>query len=333
MLAAALAALVPLPSRAVERWYATGLYPHLQRPLTSVSNLVPVSLFDVLCLAAICVLALLVYRSVRAAGWARGLARAGRDVVVAAAGIYLVFLLTWGLNYRREPLTEKLAFDAGRTTPDAVDRLASRMVDSLNRLHAPAHLKPVDLTALARAFHSAQDALRSPRIVPGRPKQTLLGAYFHNAAIAGMTDPFLLETLVAPDLLDVERPFVIAHEWGHLAGYNDESEANFIAWLTCMRGDEGAQYSAWLGLLGHARARDNRVFKTLALGPRVDIFAMSSRYDGTSRLLRFAAREGYDKYLKANRVAKGIESYDAVVQLILGTTFDPAGNPVLQPRD
>jgi hypothetical protein len=75
------------------------------------------------------------------------------------------------------------------------------------------------------------------------------------------------------------------------------------------------------------------VFKTLALGPRVDIFAMSSRYDGTPRLLRFAAREGYDKYLKANRVAKGIESYDAVVQLILGTAFDPAGNPVLQQRD
>ena len=51
------------------------------------------------------------------------------------------------------------------------------------------------------------------------------------------------------DLLEVERPFVIAHEWGHLAGYADESEANYIAWLTCMRGDEGAQYSAWLALL------------------------------------------------------------------------------------
>ena len=51
-----------------------------------------------------------------------------------------------------------------------------------------------------------------------------------------MTDPFFLETLLAPDLLDVERPFVIAHEWGHLAGFADESEANFIAWLACRRG-------------------------------------------------------------------------------------------------
>ena len=34
-----------------------------------------------------------------------------------------------------------------------------------------------------------------------------------------------------------ERPFVIAHEWAHLAGYADESEANFVAWLTCRRAD------------------------------------------------------------------------------------------------
>jgi hypothetical protein len=330
---AAAAAVAPLPSNAVERWYASGLYPRLQRLLTTLSNLAPFSLFDALCLAAVVAFALLLYRSIHTRGWARGLARTGREALVASAAIYLVFLLTWGLNYRRVPLSEKLAFDAARTSPEAVDQLALRTIDGLNRFYAGAHQTPVDLTALGQAFQSAQAALRGPRIVPGRPKETLLGGYFHNAAIAGMTDPFLLETLVAPDLLDVEKPFVIAHEWGHLAGYADEAEANFIAWLTCMRGDEGAQYSAWLGLLGHARSRDRRVFGRLTLGPRIDIFAMSARYDGTPRLLRFAAREGYDKYLKANRVAKGIESYDAVVQLIVGTTFDPAGNPVLRPRD
>ncbi len=324
---------MPLPSGAVERWYSSGFYPRVQHLLTTLSNLAPFSLFDVLCLVALVSLALLLYRSVHTAGWRRGVARTAREALAAASVIYLVFLTTWGLNYRRVPLTEKLAFDAARTTPDAVNRLAARTVDSLNRFYAGAHRTPTDLGALARAFQSAQDALHGPQIVPGRPKWTLLGGYFHNAAVAGMTDPFLLETLIAPDLLDVEKPFVIAHEWGHLAGYGDESEANFIAWLTCMRGDEGAQYSAWLGLLGHARATDRNVFKELDVGPRIDIFAMSARYFDTPRLLRFAARESYDKYLKANRVAKGVESYDAVVQLIVGTTFDRAGNPVLRLRD
>ena len=322
-----------MPRGAVERWYATGLYPPLQRVVTTASNLVPFSLFDALSVAAIVALVLLLYRSIRSLGWARGSLRAARVAIAWGAATYLVFLFTWGLNYRRLPLTEKLAYDSSRTTQAAVDELAARTVDSLNRLYAGAHRTAADPGTLARNFQSALAALHGPRIVPGRPKQTLLGGYFHNTAVAGMTDPFLLETLVAPDLLDVELPFVIAHEWGHLAGYADESEANFIAWLTCLRGDERAQYSAWLGVLGHAPPRDRRVLRRLAIGPRIDIFAMSTRYNATPRLLRLAAREGYDQYLKANRVGKGIESYDAVVQLIVGTTFDAAGDPVLRPRD
>ena len=142
-----------------------------------------------------------------------------------------------------------------------------------------------------------------------------------------MTDPFLLETLIAPDLLDVERPFVIAHEWAHLAGYADESEANFVAWLTCRRGDARARYSAALELIGYARPEKTPEGRARPRARRIDLFAIGYRYARTNRTLRFAAREGYDKYLKANRVERGIESYDAVVQLILGTGLDRNGNP------
>ena len=50
-----------------------------------------------------------------------------------------------------------------------------------------------------------------------------------------MTVPVFLEVILNPDLLPVEKPFVLAHEWAHLAGYADESEANFVAWLACCR--------------------------------------------------------------------------------------------------
>ena len=166
-------------------------------------------------------------------------------------------------------------------------------------------------------------------VVTGRPKQTLLGGYFHKTAVAGMTDPFLLETLIAPDLLDVERPFVIAHEWAHLAGYADESEANFIAWLTCRRGDAAARYSAALTMLGYARVPRNA-----RCAGRLDPRSTCSRsgYAMRAPAVRCDSRreEGYDKYLKANRVERGVESYDAVVQLILGTVFDQNGNPRLR---
>jgi hypothetical protein len=132
--------------------------------------------------------------------------------------------------------------------------------------------------------------------------------------------------MVAPDLIDAERPFVLAHEWAHLAGYADESEANFVAYLACRRGDAAARYSAALMTLGYASPR-RAIRDALEIGPKIDLDAIRMRYERTSDALRFAAREGYDKYLKANRVEKGVESYDAVVQLILGTSPDSQGNP------
>lgn len=331
-LLAAVAALVPVPARWIESWYSRGLYPSMQRVLTTVSNVSPYPLFDLLLIAAVAAVAVATCRAVRARGWKRGVAQALGTVVCAAAAIYLVFLATWGLNYRRVPLRSKLAFDSARVTRPAAGELAARAVRSLNRLYAAAHGRDTDLARLAAAFHSAERALgASWTIVPGRPKATLLGGYFHYTSVSGMTDPFFLETLIASGLLDVERPFVIAHEWGHLAGYADESEANYIAWLACMRGDERAQYSAWLALLGTVQPfLPKEGGPVLDIGPRIDVYAIRYRYTRTSPVLRAAARETYDRYLKANRVERGIESYGAVLQLILGTELDPWGNPRLR---
>jgi hypothetical protein len=326
---AAVAALAPMPAAAVERWYSRGAFPPVQRTLTTVSNLAPFALFDVLWIGAIAGFAILVRREVKSRGWGAGLIRSAAAVARAGVVAYLAFLAVWGLNYRRVPMFEKVRFDPDRITSEANAELGEWAVAELNADYARAHAAPMSFDRLRDAFLDVHVALGGGAIVPGRPKPTLLGWYFHQASIAGMTDPFLLETMIAPDLLDVERPFVIAHEWAHLAGYADESEANFVAYLACRRGDAAARYSAALMMIGYAKPA--RGFpESLSLGPRIDIFAINQRYATTSGALRFAAREGYDKYLKANRVGRGIESYDAVVQLILGTELDANGNPRLR---
>jgi hypothetical protein len=336
MLTAVAAALLPAPAWWIERWYSEGLYSRLQQSVTTISNGVDWSLFDVICVSAAIAGLLMIVRPVQRAGWTRGSARAIWRVAMLASIGYLLFLITWGLNYRRVPLAEKLAFDRGRITARATADLAMRAAGQLNRLHDAAHRVPFDERDLVAPFHDAQRALGSRwAIVTGTPKPTLLALYFKRAAIAGMTDPFLLEVMLAPDLLDVERPFVLAHEWGHLAGYADESEANFIAWLACARGNERAQYSGWLALFSHSAgvlpaAERRAAFASLEGGPREDLAAIAARYEATSRFVRVAARETYDRYLKANRVTEGIESYDAVLQLILGSTFDANWTPRLR---
>jgi hypothetical protein len=321
------AALVPLPRALVERWYSTLAYPLLQRTITPISSLVPFALFDALLIAAVCGLAVLVHRHVGRAGWKAGLLRTAGDAIVAAAVAYLAFVAMWGLNYRRVPLTEKVVFDPARINRSGAQALGEANVLVLNRLYAQAHRGEPSSAALAESFQTAvrQMDARAP-IALARPKETLLGGYFHQISVSGMTDPFFLETLIASDLLEVERPFVVAHEWAHLAGYADESEANFIAWLACRHGDAAAQYSGALAMIGYAPP-GRALRDALDIGPRIDLWAIQLRYAGTNRMLRVAARRSYDTYLKANRVEKGVESYDAVVQLILGTALDSAGYP------
>ncbi len=329
---AVIAAMAPIPAASVERLFSRGIYPAIQRTLTPLSNLSPIALLDVasaFMLAAILVLAVRVSRSV---GWKRAARRIVVLLLKVVAVVYLLFLALWGLNYRRIPLEQKLDFDPSRVRRQSAIALASEAVGRVNRLYSAAHATPFDRARLSSAFAAAERTLGAIRPTePGRPKRSVLGLYFRAAAIDGMTDPVFLEVILNPDLLPVELPEVLAHEWSHLAGYADESEANFLAWLTCLRGDPLAQYSGWLSAYRRAARvlprEARRALPPLDQGPRSDLEAIEARFDRSSPVIRRAAREAYDSYLKANRIPEGIQNYDAVIQLMLGTTLGREWSP------
>lgn len=327
-------ALVPLPAAAIERWYSQGVYPTVQTFVTTGSNLLPIALLDV---AAILLLVLGTVRVRRVVGWRPRLGWVVTRLVAAAAVAYITFVLLWGLNYRRERLEAKVAYDGSRVTRSALVRLANDAVGRANTGHAAARAQSLDMPSLERTFNDVVLALGAPRPARvGVPKLSLLSPYFRRAAIDGMTDPWFLEIIINSDLLLIERPFVLAHEWAHLAGYAHESEANFVAWLTCRRGDALSQYSAALATYGHASAQlsrdDRRSLAAFAAGPRDDLRAIRERYERATPFVRDASRDAYDSYLKANRVEEGIASYDAVVRLMLGTEFGRDGVPRLRSR-
>src|SRR6266511_3323129 len=177
--AAAIAALVRLPPPLVERVYSTRVYAGLQPLLTSLSNLSPLALFDVLVLIVVPAFTGLAVRDLRRTrGWSRRIARLAQRALVWAAAIYLLFLALWGLNYRRVRLVDALAFDASRVTPAAAAAAAGAAVDHLNALYDRAHADgwpgaAVVDPALADALDRAViDVGRAQVVVPGRPKAT-----------------------------------------------------------------------------------------------------------------------------------------------------------------
>jgi hypothetical protein len=254
--------------------------------------------------------------------------------------LYLVFLFLWGLNYRRVPMAARIEMRAAAPGRQEVLQLGQMSVEQLNALYDAAHSRGWAHDEwrddeLVDAFGQAQQLVEdTPQVVPGRLKSTLLGPYFRWTAVDGMVDPFALEVLVNPDLLPWERPFVAAHEWAHLAGFADESEASFVGWLACLRGTEPARYSGWLYLFweigGDLTAADRAsMLAALQPGPRRDIAAISERLRrGQLPGLRSVSWAVYDQYLRANRVEEGIRSYGEVVTLILRAQFDEGYRPI-----
>jgi hypothetical protein len=339
-------AFLPVDPVTVERWFSTGVYPPAQSVITSISNAVPFALLDVFTIAAVVALLVTLVAAVREIRRRRSVApalRAGWRLLVAAAAIYLAFLALWGFNYRRVGIADRLVVQPGTPTMDDVATLGIQAAEQLNALYSRAHERGwrhdewLD-EGLRSAFHDVQRVLTdAPPAQVGRLKRTMYGPYFRWTGVDGMVNPLALEVLANPDLLPFERPFVAVHEWAHLAGYADEAAANFIAWVTCMRGDVATQYSGWLYLYWQVQGEvdadhRDRISQVLDAGPRADVNAIAERLrQGQRPQLRRVSWLAYDRYLKANRVEEGVRSYGAVITLILRASFEDGWLPVRRP--
>ena len=326
-------ATVPLPRALVETVYSRSAYPIVRQVVTGLSSVTSLVLFDLLLIGGLGALLgwwmLRLIRSPRG-GRLRVLASLAGQTVVFAAVLYLAFLGIWGLNYRRESLGAQLGYAESRVTGPVLEALTAAGIENLNQLYDSTQggpwLQLDELPAgLGPAFERVQQRLGvSPAVSGLVPKRSLLTPYFRRAGIDGMVDPFFLQILVNENVLPFERPFVTAHEWAHVAGFAHEAEANFVAWLTCLAGDDAMRYSGWSFLVPRllaalTEAAQQRLSATLGPGPRADFAAVRARLSRTIPVLQRNARRINDRYLKANRVASGIASYGEVLQLAVGT--------------
>lgn len=332
VVAAVAAALVPRPAAFIERVYGRGVYPPLQGFLTGLSNRLPVAVLDLGILAGVAVIAWWWWRVFAACRRGRGLAAAGSALAatatLAAAG-YLWFLAVWGLNYARPPIEVRLGLAAYAPTERDVVALLDEAVVAVNVLYRdawPEGAGPDGGDAdLALALHAVEALHGRPRpTVPGTPKPTLLAPYFRMAGVDGLTAPLALETLLNPDLTAAERPFVLAHEWAHLAGYAPEADANFVAWLVAQApgASPHTRYSGWLFLVSEAARQVPTTARrtsmaALAAGPRQDLADIAARMASRVELVERVGWRAYDSYLRSQGVDEGVRSYSRVVELIV----------------
>ncbi len=319
-IAAGLGALLVHPSAAwVESAYVNGAYPVWEHAAVAIDSLAPWSLGDLSVLLGV---ALVVWR-LRRRDWLGALA------VLACYATW--FQVSWGWNYDRAPIETRVRYDAARIDNRTIDALRLRAIRELNRLAPRAHARRhLDRAALFRAWLPVVRAggdRWSPSV--NAPKPTLADPFMNATGTSGYINPLTLNVHLASDLLWFERPFSLAHEWSHDAAYAREDEANYLAILACTRArDPVLRYSGWLELFLYLPPLPHYARSTFTPLVWSDFAALRKRNAQriNARLARWSWH-AYNAYLKSERIANGVESYDEVTRLYLGIALDRAGVP------
>ena len=133
--------VAPVPASWIEQIYSREVYLVGQQVLTSLSSFFSVAALDVM---AVLGLVGFIYWWVRALrvnvqeSRMRIVAKMCLNTMAMVSVLYLIFMVLWGFNYRRQPLVAKLDYDATRVSPAGLLDFSKSTVERLNRLHGRA---------------------------------------------------------------------------------------------------------------------------------------------------------------------------------------------------
>jgi hypothetical protein len=246
------------------------------------------------------------------------------------------FLLLWGYNYGRIPVEQKLGLRLHAPTPEMLAVLVRTEADTLAQLRAriPGNDTlalgeqqfPADLEKqLSEAVEAALSYYNYPIVGKVRGRILYPRGIFLRFSSAGLYLPWTGEGHIDAGLIDLQRPYTLAHELAHGYGFGDEGTCSFWAYLAAFRvKDPAIQYAIRLGYwrslaAGWARrepAAYQALRATLPRGMVADLEAINANiaaYPDIMPVLRDAA---YDSYLKAQGIEEGILNYGKVVLLV-----------------
>ena len=155
--------------------------------------------------------------------------------------------------------------------------------------------------------------------------------------MAGIYSAYTIEANYNRDMTEYNHAFCASHELSHLKGVMQENEANFVAYLCCMRSREADIHysgllSGWVycGNELYKRDRDRwaEIYGTLDDRCIADLNANNVFWAGYKGEIADAAESFNDAYLKGRGQENGTESYDRVVDLIV--SYEKKRGEVLQ---
>ena len=341
LLLALLAFRLSLPASTIENYYSRGVFVAFRSVWDYLLPLLPIPLFYLFWVGVVWFLARTLVQAKRAKrlGSERGPWRiVARRILNGATYLVMAFLLMWGMNYGRTPVDEALGFERYNLTLDElrqrVHSEAAELADlrsdvSTDTAALPTLLLPPDLESRVRAL-SAKAFTTHGYPAPGQPRarQLLPKGILLRFSTAGVYWPWAGEANVDGGLWHLQKPAVMAHEYGHAYGFGDEGTCTFWAYLAGLHAEDPYlkycyKLAYWRQIAGRLRRAEPMPYSEwraaeLDPGVRNDLQAIydnSAQYRDIAPLVRDLT---YDTYLRTQGVHGGLANYGTVIQLVEG---------------
>ncbi|MCR5841367.1 MAG: DUF3810 domain-containing protein [Bacteroidales bacterium] len=301
--------------------YALHFYPVWSGIASRVSSWIPISLEEIIVLAAIAGAVFCLFR----------LRRRWTALVSLLLWIVVWFYAGWGLNYFRSNIYQRAGRQPEVFEPQRFRLFLDQYAQALNEGYVPVdELDREQVEQEIKQFYASLPArwgLAQPKAWQ-RPKRLLLNFIYNAVGVSGYVGPFLAEIQINEDATLRQYPYLFAHELSHLLGVSNEAEANYWAWQACSASaDPKIRYAAHQSLLpyvlGNARsALPEEEYKqwVSTLRPEVKEVYEAERAHWAERYSPLVGRiHGwfYDLFLKSNSIRSGTANYYEVIQILL----------------
>ena len=325
----------------VERYYSAGVYPTIVTAGSVVTSLVPFSVAELIRYALVLGTAVELLGSLIA--WALRRISGKRmlsvllSILILIGAIWNLVYITWGFNYFRVPLADRMGLPICRRSVDELETLTDRLAVEAGAVRATLTEDETGVFTLSSQLQEVLDALpqayemleQTMPVFAGRTtraKRVLCSEGLSWAGIAGIYVGLTAEPNINAAQPDLLLPQAAAHEMAHQLGIASENEAEFAAHLACLASaDARVRYSGLIqayiacsnALHDVDSQRSAAITDRLHPGIRRDIAAYNAYWDRYEGPVEDAFDANNDRYLKHNNQSNGVKSYGESVDLLL----------------
>lgn len=254
----------------------------------------------------------------------------GAGVFLTASVLLFLYVGNCGVNYRRTSFSEAAALRTDVYTTEQLQEVCVWLTKEVEERAQKVKRNEDGEQELEKAAVRAMQGLAEeyPELegTYPNPKPVMVSEILSFQGLTGVYSPFTMEANYNQDMPEYNLPFTVCHELSHLRGFMQEEEANFIAFLACIKsGQTDFQYSGylttWIYSMNALRRADPILWKEVRVGlPEVVEADLEENenfwksYDG--KVAEVSDRIN-DTYLKVNGQSAGVQSYGKMVDLVI----------------